>query len=632
MKIGQKLLFLGLMLFPAGPLKTMENPQKALKITPPKPLMVTLEDGSERTVQWNVHRWWKTVKDMLEDMDGIDAGSPIPLPNITPDQYAFIEKHVMPVLSEDSLASENKHQCLQAQRALQKHLYNNLANSLDEQNDIAKIIAFICASNYLASDDMMLDAGINALAQYLTQPERMARLTVNSAYLRQLNEYLFDGEEHHLANDELYFKLTRAVVDLSGAQNSIIKPHLKSTLIEDTSFGVLSIAWSPNGNYLASNSNKTIKIWDIAQPNPVPLHTLEGHASKVHLVTWSPDGKFLASGSDDGTIKIWDIAQHYPALRHTLEGNGGWVHSVAWSPDGNYLASGSDDGTMKIWDIAQPHPVLRHTLEGNVGLVGSVAWSADARYLSCGSLDNAIKIWDIAQPHPVLLHTLTGHEGLVLSVAWSLDGNYLASGSDDGTIKIWDIAQPHPVLRHTLEGNGVWVRSVAWSPNGNHLASCYYDSTIKVWDIALPHPVLLSHTFEVDDDWRGSGGWVRSVAWSPDGNDIACGSGLETIHIWDMRTTNKLALLKNLTFEQTCLIVAAYQAQQHDQVLEIDYTLTPDLVEAWQMLNELIKVRLGIKIKGVFKEIEVRLGVNDALKEATDALDRMNRPLACCIQ
>ena len=36
---------------------------------------------------------------------------------------------------------------------------------------------------------------------------------------------------------------------------------------------------------------------------------LEGHSESVSSVAYSPDGAFLASGSDDKTIRIWNIGE-----------------------------------------------------------------------------------------------------------------------------------------------------------------------------------------------------------------------------------------------------------------------------------------------------------------------------------
>jgi tRNA A-37 threonylcarbamoyl transferase component Bud32 len=89
--------------------------------------------------------------------------------------------------------------------------------------------------------------------------------------------------------------------------------------------------------------DKTIKIWTIGGEL---IRTLAGHSDRVFSVAWSPDGRYIASGSLDNTIKIWTIEGE---LKRTFKGHSNNVFSVAWSPDGKYIASGSDDKTIKIW-------------------------------------------------------------------------------------------------------------------------------------------------------------------------------------------------------------------------------------------------------------------------------------------
>jgi WD40 repeat protein len=273
------------------------------------------------------------------------------------------------------------------------------------------------------------------------------------------------------------------------------------------------------------------RVGNFSQTFSATIHltvsTLSGHTNWVRSVAFSPNGQFLASGSWDTTIKLWDVAGGREV--RTLTGHTDWVNSVAFSPNGQLLASGSDDKTIKLWDVAGGREV--RTLSGHTYWVLSVAFSPDGRLLasgSCGKFDShgtciqgEVKLWDVTSGRET--RTLSGHTDWVNSVAFSPNGQFLASGSDDKTIKLWDVATGS--LVRTLAGHSSIVTSVAFSPNGQFLASGSWDTTIKLWKVTNGMEVrtLTGHT-----------GWVLSVSFSPDGRLLASGSGDKTIKLWDI--------------------------------------------------------------------------------------------------
>jgi len=68
-------------------------------------------------------------------------------------------------------------------------------------------------------------------------------------------------------------------------------------------WGMSSLAFSPDGRVLASTSGTSIYLWEVATRRR--LTTLQGHKSRVASLAFSPDGRSLASGGSDGAIRLW---------------------------------------------------------------------------------------------------------------------------------------------------------------------------------------------------------------------------------------------------------------------------------------------------------------------------------------
>jgi hypothetical protein len=117
------------------------------------------------------------------------------------------------------------------------------------------------------------------------------------------------------------------------------------------------------------------------------LATLGGHTADVLTVAWSPDGQRLASGGDF-TVRVWDAATHEKLK--TLKGHTDFIYSVAWSPDGIQIASTGWDKTVRVWNVDNGQTILEIPASDEV--LRHVAWSPDGlRLATCGD-DELVKI------------------------------------------------------------------------------------------------------------------------------------------------------------------------------------------------------------------------------------------------
>ncbi|NJM71306.1 MAG: protein kinase [Scytonema sp. RU_4_4] len=238
---------------------------------------------------------------------------------------------------------------------------------------------------------------------------------------------------------------------------------------------IVSVAISPDGKTIASNSNDTIKLLSLVTGQEI--YTFSGHTNIVNIISFSPDGQILVSGSKDRTIKIWNLATGQQI--RTLERHTNSVHTLAFSHDGSILADGSDDNTIKLWNLATGDEI--RTLTGHSDWVRSVAFSPNNYTLASGSFDKTIKLWNLETGQQI--HTLEGHSGKVTSVAFSPDGKILASGSFDKTIKLWSLVTGQQI--RTLEGHSDGIQSLTFSSDGKTLVSGGDDKTIKIWQTSL---------------------------------------------------------------------------------------------------------------------------------------------------
>jgi WD40 repeat protein len=281
---------------------------------------------------------------------------------------------------------------------------------------------------------------------------------------------------------------------------------------------VVSLAFSPDGNTLASGScDCTAKLWDVKTGQC--LHTLDEHEQEVWSVAFSPDGEILASGCDDRKARLWSVSTG--KCLKVFEGHTSEVLSVAFSLDGQKLISGSQDSTIRFWDILTGD--CQQILQGHEDGVRSVSISPDGQMLASSSSDRTIRLWNIETGE--CLKVFEGHLNVVLSVTFCPQGNLLASSSIGQKVRLWNIDTGECLK--VFRGHSNMINSVAFNPQGNILASGSYDQTVKLWNI---------NTYQCLKTFQGYSNQALSVTFSPDGQRLVSGGHDRRVRLWDVKT------------------------------------------------------------------------------------------------
>lgn len=133
---------------------------------------------------------------------------------------------------------------------------------------------------------------------------------------------------------------------------------------------------------------------------------------------------------------------------------------------------------------------------------------------------NIFQVWEIASKK--VLAAFKGHAGAVQSLDLSPDGNILVTGSNDCSVRIWNMRDGSSKVLST-EGNIFTL--VRFTPNGCYVAASNMDRFLRIWDV---------RSGQLVGKWNGHQAGIRSVAISPDGEELVSGSWGGAIKSWDI--------------------------------------------------------------------------------------------------
>ena len=356
----------------------------------------------------------------------------------------------------------------------------------------------------------------------------------------------------------------------TGERQGTLETHVDGDSIS-------SLVYSPDGKTIAtagSQADNTVELWD-AQTGAHKT-TLTGHKKKVNAIAYSPDGDSIVSGSRDGTGRLWDVAtgeckatlKHISRLAALLPWYYVPVNSVAYSPDGNTIAAASMDGKLRLWDARTME--LKMTLIGPTGPVDSIVYSPDGKTIATARnwKDNSVRLWDAGTGE--IKATLTGYTH-INAVAYSPDGKTIATSGDYGnnSLRLWDARTMELKSTSSERTRGI-LSPIVYAPDGDTIATVSYlgDNTVRLWDVKMDkRKFTFKHTDALHFVRKDRKYSISSVAYSPDGNTIATGSGYYKhnegiVYLWHARTGRRKTLYKG---PRLCLCLSIFTRRQNNR-------------------------------------------------------------------
>jgi len=276
------------------------------------------------------------------------------------------------------------------------------------------------------------------------------------------------------------------------------------------------IAFSPDGNWIASASKKDLRLWNMTTRH---VSTLSTHISDIHFFAFSPNGSTIATGSGGGCFRLLPLDSRdgtngkilrydKPTSRSKIFGflgsglpswAGGTPSAAMFRPRSDDLVLAFLDGSWIVLDVAREEVIMNSAQGSDSASRDStpcnfLALSPDAELiaLAYGGVGPDVKVWETGSGSLrqwLLPYSVSG------PLAFSQDSNLMAASTNNyaNEITIWDtergtfpdtIRRPHdcPEGRHGLEVSGDGSIIAIFSRACKMWTSSEYENIVSIYD------------------------------------------------------------------------------------------------------------------------------------------------------
>ncbi len=293
----------------------------------------------------------------------------------------------------------------------------------------------------------------------------------------------------------------------------------------DSRTGFRTLAFSPDGNYVAGASKEQVYFWRVADGKKYFNHALRAEARLV----FTPDGRYAVGWGRgwDLPLLCWDMAERTCTELASRDLSIGYVQV---RPQGDWVATGRflGEGSIRRWRLPDGEPLPPFGAEDDPDSIRALRFSPDGALLLSGHKSNALRVWDAESG--TLLTTLRAHDHPPTQLAFSPDGQTLAS-ADHFTMYFWRVPAFEKYATPVALSSQLSYEppvGLAFSPNGRIVALTRKDNRY----------IVLCHTARGTDLGRMDAGEFRfrvtDVAFTSDSTTLVCATGSSYVQLWPL--------------------------------------------------------------------------------------------------
>jgi WD40 repeat protein len=279
------------------------------------------------------------------------------------------------------------------------------------------------------------------------------------------------------------------------------------TSIEVSDTTVVAAVLSPVAPQLATfDADRYVRIWDTA--SGAKLHEMGPHAAQGFGLAYSPDGNLLASGGGFEVI-IWDAVSGAQMGSITT---GVFVFRLVWSPDGRRIAVVGDSSSHIPIIDAITGELIDQVDTPLENVLWSVAFSPNGKLMAVGDYQGNITVFHM--PDKKIVYESKEGSGSPWDIEFSPDGSLLATCNGSGGIYAWDTStwtlNPN-LTKLDAHDRQAGCADGAFSADSSVYFSAGLDHRLVEWNIATGE--------KLGEQTIGSAIWTASM--SADGTTLA---------------------------------------------------------------------------------------------------------------